>query len=308
MAVTATRRVTDHDQAILQLAEADHSNLAIVSTRILDFECDSRKHFDGIFEVESTILKRLRTLSRIIGDAHRRYCNYKYLLLQLSLDVLCLLKYFSSNQGRLPEESKMPTDTPPQDDLSFLRTLAESGLDAPLMAGPYLIAGGSWFAAASLVQWPLLRDLAGLSADQAVAAWLISALGFAIHLTILIRRDRDKVETTSNRAVNAVWSGIGFGIFAFWVGVAMMAYRGSEAFVLNTISLQVLSVYGIGWLVAAAITREGWMTFTAIAAFGTVPVLGLFVGTGHEYLIYAIALVLTAVIPGVRLLRKAQSA
>ena len=49
------------------------------------------------------------------------------------------------------------------------------------------------------------------------------------------------------------------------------------------------------------------MTFTAIAAFGTVPVLGLFVGTGHEYLIYAIALVLTAVIPGVRLLRKAHS-
>jgi hypothetical protein len=66
-------------------------------------------------------------------------------------------------------------------------------------------------------------------------------------------------------------------------------------------------VYGIGWLVAAAITREGWMTFTAIAAFGTVPVLGLVVGTGHEYLIYAIALVLTAVIPGVRLLRKAHS-
>lgn len=46
----------------------------------------------------------------------------------------------------------MLTDTPPQGDLSFLRTLAERGLDAPLMAGPYLIAGGSWFAAASLVQ------------------------------------------------------------------------------------------------------------------------------------------------------------
>ena len=46
----------------------------------------------------------------------------------------------------------MPTNTPLQDDLSFLRTLAERGLDTPLMAGPYLIAGGSWFAAASLIQ------------------------------------------------------------------------------------------------------------------------------------------------------------
>ena len=201
----------------------------------------------------------------------------------------------------------MPNVTPPQDDLSFLRTLAERGLDAPLMAGPYLIAGGCWFAAASLVQWPLLRDLVGLSADQAVAAWLIAALGFAIHLALLIRRDRDKVETSSNRAVNAVWSGIGFGIFAFWVGVSMMAYQRDEMFVMNTIALQVLSVYGIGWLVAAAITREGWMTFTAVSAFATVPVLGLAVGTGNEYLIYAIALVLTAVVPGVRLIRKAKS-
>ncbi len=87
----------------------------------------------------------------------------------------------------------------------------------------------------------------------------------------------------------------------------MVAYQRDEMFVMNTITLQVLSVCSTGWLVAAAITREGWMTFTAIAAFGTVPVLGLLVGTGYEYLIYAIALVLTAVIPGVRLLRMARS-
>ena len=69
-----------------------------------------------------------------------------------ALTYFRLLKYFLSIQGCSPEEPKMPTNTPLQDDLSFLRTLAERGLDTPLMAGPYLIAGGSWFAAASLIQ------------------------------------------------------------------------------------------------------------------------------------------------------------
>lgn len=171
------------------------------------------------------------------------------------------------------------------------------------MAGPYLIAGGGWFAVASLVQWPPIRESLGLAVIQATMAWLIAAAGFAVHLAILIKRDRNKVENTSNRAINAAWAAIGFGIFAFWMGTAVMAYQRGDGFLMNTVSLQVLSVYGIGWLVAAAMTRRGWMKVTAFAAFATIPVLGAFVGTGQEFLIYAIALVLTAVVPGLRLSR-----
>jgi hypothetical protein len=75
---------------------------------------------------------------------------------------------------------------------------------------------------------------------------------------------------------------------------------------MNVISLQVLSVYGIAWLVAAAMTGQFWMKLTAFAAFATIPILGAFVGTGEEFLIYAIVLVLTAVVPGVRLVRESQ--
>jgi predicted Abi (CAAX) family protease len=200
------------------------------------------------------------------------------------------------------------TDTThsPEENLAFLRQLATAGKDAPLMAGPYLIAGGGWFGAASLIQWPPLRELLGLDFGQAVLAWLLAAVGFAIHLTVLIRRDRGKVENSANRTVNAAWTGVGYGIFAFWLGVAAMAYQRGDEFVMNTISLQVLSVYGIAWTIAAAATGHGWMKANAFFALLTVPVLGLFVGTGHEYLIYAIALVLTAVVPGVRLVRLAQ--
>ena len=79
-----------------------------------------------------------------------------------------------------------------------------------------------------------------------------------------------------------------------------MAYRG-QPFVLNTITMFVVSVYGVGWALAATITRQGWMSVTAFFTFLTVPVLGALVGSGQEFLAYAITLVLIAVIPGLRL-------
>ena len=190
-------------------------------------------------------------------------------------------------------------------DLSYLRTLATAGQDAPLMAGPYLVAGGGWFAAASIVQWFPLRETLGLSPKLATLAWLVAAVGFAVHLTVLLRRDRGRAENHSNRAINAVWTGIGWAIFAFWVGVAAMAWRRGDASLMNSISLQVLSLYAVGWVVAAAMTGQRWMHVNAMIALATVPVLGLLVGTGHEYIVYAIALVATAVRPGHRLMRAA---
>lgn len=206
------------------------------------------------------------------------------------------------------EEINMSTTTPSHDDLSYLRRLAESGRDVPLMAGPYLMAGGGWFAAASLTQWPVLRNLVQFSETQAMGAWLVAAAGFAVHLAVLIRRDRHRTETVGNRAVSAVWTGAGFGIFAFWLGVATLAYQRGDAWVMNTISLQVLSVYGTGWMVAAAMARQGWMQAVAALAFLFVPVLGLVIGSGHEYLVYALALLATAVLPGRRLARQARQA
>ena len=56
----------------------------------------------------------------------------------------------------------------PEENLAFLRQLATAGKDAPLMAGPYLIASGGWFGAASLLQWPPIREWLGLGFGQAM--------------------------------------------------------------------------------------------------------------------------------------------
>jgi hypothetical protein len=52
-------------------------------------------------------------------------------------------------------DTTRPTASPAHavEDLAFLRDLAESGRDAPFGGGDYLIAGGGWFALASLIIW-----------------------------------------------------------------------------------------------------------------------------------------------------------
>ncbi|MFM7707279.1 MAG: hypothetical protein ACKO9D_04540, partial [Gammaproteobacteria bacterium] len=118
----------------------------------------------------------------------------------------------------------------PAEDLAFLRDLAESGRDAPFGGGDYLIAGGGWFALASLVVWAGAQGLFGLSLPSAHLVWLIAAVGSAGSLVYLIRRDRGLPQTTTNRALGAVWSALGWGIFAFWLGSFVLAERsGAES-------------------------------------------------------------------------------
>ncbi|MFM7302358.1 MAG: hypothetical protein ACKO4X_03410, partial [Alphaproteobacteria bacterium] len=199
-------------------------------------------------------------------------------------------------------ETSRPSASPAQaaEDLAFLRDLAEAARNTPFGGGDYLIAAGGWFALASLVVWLGVQGVFGPILSSAHFAFPISGLGFAGTLAYLLRRDHGRVETAANRALGMAWAAIGWSILAFCAGAVVMAHRG-QPFALNTITIFVVSVYGIGWALAAAITRVGWMSVTAFFSFLAVPVFGALAGTGQEFLAYAITLVLIAVMPGFRL-------
>ena len=192
----------------------------------------------------------------------------------------------------------------PADDLAFLRGLAEAGRDAPFAGGDYLITGGGWFALASLVVWCGAQGLFGLSLPSVHLVWLIAAVGFAASLAYLLRRDRGLPETTTNRALGAVWSAIGWGIFTFWLGSVVLAQRsGTESMgpIMSTLPLHVLSAYGVAWAAYRLISRCAWAGWVAAASFISVPLMAAVQGSGHEYLVYALVLIATAVLPGFRL-------
>ena len=204
----------------------------------------------------------------------------------------------------------MTTDEAPNDDLSFLRNLAEAGQDAPLTMGPYLIAGGGWFGLASLVIG--LAQIGVIPSGVNAVLWqsmLIAFVGFAVTLFFLIRRERGRVQNTTNNTLGAAWSAVGWGIFLFAVAIFIVAAKTGEGYLLNSISLVVLTLYAVAWKLSAAVSRKTWMNAIVFLTVVSLLIVAASIGSMFSWLAYAAALILSAVLPGfylVSLARKQQ--
>jgi hypothetical protein len=203
----------------------------------------------------------------------------------------------------------MDTKTPsPTADVAYLRELAESGRQAPPDGGPYLVAGGGWFALASLAIGAGEAGLMPASPSLPGVAMLVAFAGFAVSMALLIRRDRGKVQNDANRFVGAAWSAIGIAIFFFWVAVTIVAARTGEGFIMNSISLMVLAAYGAAWRLTGEVFGKGLSNAVTGLCFASMLVVAAAIGTPWMWLAYAAALVLCAVLPGLALMRKARAA
>jgi len=197
-----------------------------------------------------------------------------------------------------------------QDDLNFLRRLAEAGQDAPLTMGPYLIAGGGWFGLASLaIGLAQLGAIPGGVNAVLGQAMLIAFVGFAVTLFLLIRRERGRVQNTTNNTLGAAWSAVGWGIFFFFVAISLVVARTGEEYLLNSMFLVVLTLYAVAWKLSAEVARKSWMNVIVGLTVISLLIVAASIGSMFSWLAYAAALLLSAVLPGfylVSLARKQQ--
>ena len=196
----------------------------------------------------------------------------------------------------------------PAEQLAFLRSLAAAGQDAQITAGPYLVAGGAWFGVASLFHWAVSSGLLDLEPSAYGAIWIAAALGFGINLFLLVRRDSDRPESGSNRALNAVWTAIGYSMFVAWVSLWLASSRTDDYSLMNALPLYILAVYGAAWSVAGMLTGQRWIRATAIAAFASAILVGVLIDSPHLMLAYAAALFACALVPGLVMMRRAAAA
>lgn len=189
------------------------------------------------------------------------------------------------------------------DDVAWLKSLAESGRNAPLQMGSYLAAGGGWFGAASLALALMQLGVLSLPASAVGWIWIVSSVGFGLSLFALIRRDSRAGQPGNNRLINAAWSGAGFGIFVFWLAAAVVAYRLNDGAVMNMISLAVLVIYGIMWWMVGSLTGAAWMRTLALLSFASTLPVAFAVNTPFVWLAYTSALTACALLPGLYLMR-----
>lgn len=198
--------------------------------------------------------------------------------------------------------------TDPQNDIAWMRQLAEEGGQAPMRGASILFAAGLIYGAASVFHWAVEAGLIAEPGPVFGLVWLVATgLFLAVVVTVSMRLGRDGgVRTGAGRATNAVWSGVGYGIFALFAAIAVVGYRMGESAVLVTLALipsVIMVFYGVGWGVTAAMQKSRALGWLSLASLMAAPVLALLTGRPEQYLAYAAALFLLMALPGFLLMR-----
>lgn len=203
-----------------------------------------------------------------------------------------------------------PDHTPSvHDDIAYMRALAHEGRHAPLLAGPVLVTAAIVFGAANLGQWAIQAGVVVLGPWAPLWLWIGAGVVFGGALTMLIGRMRGKpgFNSSGNKAVGAAWSGMGYGVFATWLGLVALSVRTGDWSWMMVMPTVVLVAYGAAWMVGAAMTHARWMNATAILAYAGAVAVAWFADRAAIYLVFTAVLVGVALIPGLILMRQEPS-
>ncbi|MEM1105344.1 MAG: hypothetical protein AAGH87_03065 [Pseudomonadota bacterium] len=191
------------------------------------------------------------------------------------------------------------------DDLEFLRDIADAGAHAPLLGGRFLVWWGGAITIAYGLHYGLMTGVIGPSPAWVGPMWMgliaLALIGYFV-LGAVFPSDKPGAAAPGNRA-KIVWMGAGFSIFAFFSGAVPAAYLGRISPDALTYSLPlVFAVYACALMVTGGLARDrtsliaGWLAivFVALTIF--------FVSTLEVYLIAMAGVFLCAFVPGIILL------
>lgn len=194
-------------------------------------------------------------------------------------------------------------------DIDFVKTLAVEGGQVPLNGGFPLFLAGLIFGAAALLHYAAAVSISPFIQLSSFAIWGSAMLVYALWGVGWGIKNRAalKVQGNKNRVVGTVWSGIGFSIFLFSLTLAILSYRLGNSQLGVFMMPIVLGLYGLGWIITAEISAQRWMTWVGVGCFVTTLLIAWLSLRPEQLLVYALALICSALIPGWLLMAKAKS-
>jgi hypothetical protein len=190
-------------------------------------------------------------------------------------------------------------------DIDYLRQVAESGAQAPLLGGRFLVWWGLLLTIAYLAHHFALRGAFGRDGSIFAIIWVsFSVLGVAGQV-VLARGHRRKAGAGSagNRASRVVWVAGAYSIVSMVIGCAIAANIGAGPGTFDWIVPVAFAVYASALVVTGSLARNR----VALAAGGAAMVMvGLFTAlilSPDRYLLAAAGVALTVFLPGLLMLR-----
>ena len=199
----------------------------------------------------------------------------------------------------------MPAVDTAQEDLSYVRRLAESGAHAPLLGGRFMAWWGLLLTAAYVAHHLALAGTIGDGGTIYPLIWgCFGLLGLGGQL-LLARSMPAKAGAGSagNRASRIAWCTAGMAIAAMVGGVTAAAVRGAGPAAFDWIVPVAFAVYACALVVTGSLARS---RITMVAGAGAIVMVGLFTAlilSPERYLLAAAGVALTVLLPGLLLLR-----
>jgi len=180
-----------------------------------------------------------------------------------------------------------------QDDLAFLRGLAEGGAERAGLG----VAGGSLYGSAGLLYG--LQTLTYLAQEKGlvqlggpgnlILAWLPTVI-FLVHMTIVIVVERRKPKGgVTHRAINAAFAGAGLANLALILVFAVAAVRNQDFRYWLFHPAVVFVLQGAVWYAVFALRKRAWMLVVSLGWLASGTALGLLIHRADLYLLVATA-------------------
>ena len=191
------------------------------------------------------------------------------------------------------------------DDLDYVRRLAESGAHAPLLGGRFMLWWGLCLTIAYVAHHLALTGAIGDGRSIFAFIWIgFSVAGVAGQL-LLGRTMPAKAGSGSagNRASHPVWLAGACAIGSMVVGTVIAAQRGAGPAAFDWIVPVAFAVYACALIVTGTLARD---SITRLAGYGAAIMVGLFTAlilSPDRYLLAAGGVFLTVFLPGLLLLR-----
>lgn len=193
-----------------------------------------------------------------------------------------------------------------QNDIAYLKQLANEGREAPVMVGPVLVAASIIFGIPSLFQWAVITGVLIVSPWAILAMWVGAGLVFAAALAVIIRKigTQAGAETVRNRTIGAAWSACGYSIFVGWLGLMAYGFSTGSWAPMNLMPTLVMIAYGSAWMVAGLIVERRWMVGVGLLSYAGAVALAWFANTHMVFGVYIVLLMAVALVPGLYLMRQ----
>jgi hypothetical protein len=105
-------------------------------------------------------------------------------------------------------------------------------------------------------------------------------------------------------ATALAWQGVGMTIFILFVCLSIIGWRSHSFAPLQVMPSIDLALYGLAWMVAAVVYRQRWVVVATVGYDVMAIVLAVLSDSTSVMLVFAMALVPLAIVPGVVLMRR----